>query len=206
MSIFDPTQRLSESERIVIGLYRIAQALQRRLRERGQERGLSPAQVQALLFLKYARPGVRTIGGLARRLGSTDATASGVADALERKGLILRRPLPGDQRTITLTLTPAGENECAALEDLLDDIEEATAALPAGQRMALLQATQVLVHHLQRAGLVTVYEMCDGCCFFRPKAHPEDDPLGPHHCAWMDAPLSEAQVRYECPDFLPAQS
>jgi len=175
------------------------------LRERGKALRLSPAQIQALLFLKYARPGVRTIGGLADRLAVTYATSSGVADALEGKHLIQRKPLPEDQRVITLGLTSKGEGKAELLEDVLDEIELAVNALPDAERAALLRATQAIVRHLQRAGYVKVYEMCWGCQFFQRDAHP-DDPRGPHHCAFMDAPLPEPNTYLECPDFVPAEN
>jgi DNA-binding MarR family transcriptional regulator len=174
------------------------------LRERGKVRGLSPAQIQTLLFLKYARPGVRTIGGLADRLVVSYATASDVADALERKRLLQRNPLPTDQRVVMLALTEQGEHESAMLEDVLDEIENAVAALPDTDQEALVRATQSIIRYLQVRGYVKVYEMCWGCQFFRRNAHP-DDPRGPHHCAYVDAPLPEQNTYLECPDFTPIE-
>lgn len=201
-TFFDPRARITPSAQAMIGLYRLAQGLQHRLRQRGQARGLSPAQVQTLLFLRYARPGVRTIGGLAQRLGCTVATASEVAAALERKGLLQRHPWEEDQRVITLSLTPAGEQEITALEGWLDDLETTLAALPPAQQHALRTAVQALVRTLQQAGDVVIYEMCWGCQFFRPYAHPET-PQTPHHCAFVDTPLSDPHTYLECPDFIP---
>ncbi|MGQ9503056.1 MAG: MarR family winged helix-turn-helix transcriptional regulator [Anaerolineae bacterium] len=174
------------------------------LRERGRARGLSPAQIQALLFLKYARPGVHTIGGLADRLGVSYATASGVVDALERKQHLIRSPLPTDQRIITLILTAQGERESILLEDVLDEIEYIVAALSDTEQGVLVRATQSMIRYLQGRGYVKVYEMCWGCQFFRHNAHP-DDPRGPHHCAYIDAPLLEQHTYLECPDFIPAE-
>jgi hypothetical protein len=71
MSILNPRDRQSTSGQISIALYRITQAIERLFRERGKESHLSPAQIQSLLFLKYARPGGRTIGGRAYPLGVT---------------------------------------------------------------------------------------------------------------------------------------
>lgn len=205
MSAFDPRHRDTLGGQIAIALYRIAQAIERRLRQRGQATRLSPAQIHSLLFLRYARPGVRSMGGLAQRLQVTQATASGVADALETKGLAQRAPRPADQRVVALTLTPAGEAQAAQLEDVLDDVAAAVATLSAEEQQALRRATQALVRQLQRAGHVPVYEMCWGCQFFRRDAHP-DDPAGPHHCAYMDAPLPEPDTYLECPDFTPADA
>ncbi|MGB9753674.1 MAG: MarR family transcriptional regulator [Roseiflexus castenholzii] len=202
MSSFDPKQRTTVGGQITIALYRIAQAIDYLLRERGKTMRLSPAQIQALLFLRYARPGVRTMGGLAQRLGVTYATASGVADALEGKQLIARAPLPDDQRVVTLSLTDAGEVQTDQLENILDEIEMAVNDLPDADQAALFRATRAVVARLQQRGYVRVYEMCWGCQFFRRNAHP-DDPRGPHHCAFVDAPLAESVTFFECPDFVP---
>lgn len=201
MKPFDPRHRTTVSGQITIALYRIAQAIEYLLRERGKKMHLSPAQIQTLIFLKYARPGVRTVGGLAQRLGVTYATASGVADALENKRFIERVTLPGDQRVVTLRLTEAGTTQAEMLEDVLDAIESAVEGLPDAERRVLLRATQEIVMRLQQSGYVRVYEMCWGCQFFRRDAHP-DDPRGPHHCAFVDAPLAEPATYFECPDFI----
>ena len=205
MTPFNPKHRNTLGGRITIALYRITQAIEHLLRERGKDVRLSPAQIQSLLFLKYARPGVRTIGGLADRLGVTYATSSGVADALERKRLVQRKPLPEDHRVIMLGLTSKGESEAETLEDVLNEIETAISTLPDAEQAALLHATQAIVRHLQRAGYVKVYEMCWGCQFFQRDAHP-DNPRGPHRCAFMDAPLPEPNTYLECPDFVPAEN
>ena len=130
MSPFNPRQRNTPGGQITIALYRITQAIEALLRERGKAMHLSPTQIETLLFLKYARPGVRTIGGLAHRLQATYATASGVADALERKRLLQRAPSPTDQRVITIELTAQGDRETRALESILDELEAAVNALP----------------------------------------------------------------------------
>lgn len=205
MTSFDPRYREDNIPgNITIALHRIGQAIGILLRRKGLEHGLSPTQVQALLFLSYARPGVRTIGGLAQRLGCTLATASGVADALERKGLAARKPWPEHRRTITLRLTSEGAALAEQVDDALDDLETIVRELPAEEQAGLLQATQHIVRRLAEKGHVVVYEMCWSCGFFRPHAHPED-PAGPHHCAFMDAPLPEANTYTECPDFVPAE-
>lgn len=203
MSPFNPRQRNTLSGQITIALYRITQAIDALLRERGKLMHLSPTQIETLLFLKYARPGVRTIGGLAYRLQATYATASGVADALEGKRLIQRVPSLEDQRVITIRLTPHGDRTTEMLEDVLDLLAGAVDALPEAEQAALLHAVQGIVRRLQQTGYVRVYEMCWGCQFFRKDAHP-DDPRGPHHCAFMDAPLPAANTYLECPDFVPA--
>ncbi|MCL6473644.1 MAG: MarR family winged helix-turn-helix transcriptional regulator [Firmicutes bacterium] len=203
MSAFNPRHRDTLAGQISIALYRISQAMGFLLRERGLQLDLTPAQIQALLFLKYARPGVRTIGGLSERLKVAYATSSSVADALERKGLLKRSVVPEDLRVVKLALTPAGEERVAQVEGVLDVIEAAVNHLPEEEQSSLAHALKIIVRELHGAGYVRVYEMCRGCQFFRKDAHPEN-PQEPHHCAFMDAPLREADTYLECPEFAPA--
>ncbi len=204
MSAFNPQHRTSTAGQITIALYRIGQAIEYLLRHRGQANHLSPALIQALIFLRYARPEVRTIGGLAQRLGVTYATTSNIADALQAKGLIARRPLPEDQRVITLHLTPQGVTRVGEVEDVLDEIEAAVTELAPTDQAALQRVSQAIVRRLQQRGYIQVYEMCWGCQFFRPNAHPETPHL-PHHCTFVDAPLAESNTYLECPDFVPTE-
>jgi hypothetical protein len=44
----------------------------------------------------------------------------------------------------------------------------------------------------------------DGRKQFRPYAHP--DPRAPHHCAFVDAPFGDGQLRVDCPDQTPAEA
>ena len=206
MSSFDPRYRdRHRSGRITIALSRIAQAVGLEFREAGQRHGLSAAQVQALLFLAYARPGVRTVGGLAERLRCSHPTAVGILDALERKGLAVRTPSPSDRRTTLLRLTAAGRALAAEVDGALARLEAAVAALPEADQVALERGLQGTVRGLVDQGLVQVYEMCWNCAFFRRDAHPEDA-AAPHHCAFMDAPLPEPDTFTECPDFRPASA
>src|SRR4030067_881662 len=106
MSSFDPRYReASVSGNLSVTLCRISQAIISLLREKGRQHGLTVTQLQTLLFLPYSRQGVRTIGGLAQRLSCTPATASGVVNGLEHKGLVTRKPWPKHRRTITAAHT-----------------------------------------------------------------------------------------------------
>ncbi len=205
MSAFDPRYRQeNRAGRTAVALYRVSQAIGLMLRRAAEPRGLSPSQLQALLFLAHARHGVRTIGGLADRLLCTPATASVLVDALERKGLARRSPSPEDRRRITLALTDEGRELAAGLEGVLDELEALVAGLDPHVQEELHRGLQQLVRRLAESGHVRIYEMCWNCGFFRPYAHP-DRPDAPHHCAFMDAPLPEPHTYTECPDFVPKE-
>jgi DNA-binding MarR family transcriptional regulator len=206
MASFNPQYRENYVPgHLTVTLYRISQAVTLLLREKARACGLSPTQVQALLFLAYARPGVHTIGGLAERLGCTPATASGVVDALERKGLVIREPWPQHRRTVTLSLTDGGAAMAARVDDSLDELESIVCQLPEEQQATVLQATRHIVNGLAEHGWIKVYEMCWKCNLFQPNAHP-DHPTGPHHCTLMDAPVLETDSYAACPDYAPMEA
>ncbi len=62
---------------------------------------------QALLLALLRRP--QPMGALADDLHCDASNVTGMADRLERRGLVERRPDPTDRRVKLLALTPAGE-------------------------------------------------------------------------------------------------
>ena len=200
MSSFDPRYREgSTAGSLAVTLQGISRAIGALLQDKGQAHGLSRAQLRALLFLAHARPAVHTIGGLAQRLGCTSATASVVADALERKGFAVRVPRPQNRRIITLKLTDDGAAMVAQVDDSLSELETVVRELSQEEQEAALRATTTIVRGLADRGRVTVYEMCRNCGAFRPATH-GSDLTGSHHCELMDVPLTEADSTAECPD------
>lgn len=202
MRALNPRYRHSPSGQIAVALYRIAQAIHSLLRHRAAKEDLSAAQVQALVFLHTTRPSAQTIGGLAEGIGLAYLTVSAMVDALERKELVERHPLESDRRTITLRLTSQGKTKSVSLENLLDEVEQTIQSLPSTEQAALQRALQHIIARLNEAGYIHPYDMCWHCQFFQQNAHP-DNPRGPHHCAFVDAPLTEPDTYLDCPDFQP---
>jgi hypothetical protein len=54
-----------------------------------------------------------------------------------------------------------------------------------------------LIAALQNVGIITLARMCRTCRFFRPDHHPGG---APHHCALLDKPLAERELRLDCPE------
>jgi DNA-binding MarR family transcriptional regulator len=79
---------------------------QPRLMEMSQELGITPGHVKALLELRPDLP--RSMGALAETLRCDASNATWLVDRLEERGLVERRPLPGDRRVKTVVLTDLG--------------------------------------------------------------------------------------------------
>ena len=160
-------------------------------------RGLTPTQGQALALLRANPDGLR-LGVLAGQLGVTAATTSASVTALHRKGLVTKEPTAGDGRGVVVLLTPAGTREAAAAAAWPDFLLEAVGELSATEQATFLRALVAMIRTLQEKGRIPVARMCVSCRFFRPFVH--DDPARPHHCAFVDAPFGDGELRLDCPD------
>jgi DNA-binding MarR family transcriptional regulator len=72
-----------------------------------EEVGLSPVSAWALVQLDPKKPPISQ-KELARRLHCNPSTVVDPTDRLEERGLVIRRPNPGDRRVNVLVVTPKG--------------------------------------------------------------------------------------------------
>jgi DNA-binding MarR family transcriptional regulator len=187
-------------KRVTTGLAKVGIALKQQAWAEAGGRGLTPTQGQALALLRANPAGLR-LGELAGQLGVTAATTSDSVAALHRKGLVSKGQMAGDGRAVLVRLTPAGVREAAAAAAWPDFLLEAVDELSAAEQAAFLRALVTMIRTLQVRGRIPVARMCVSCRFFQPHRH--DHPT-PHHCAFVDAPFGDGQLRLDCPDHLAA--
>jgi DNA-binding MarR family transcriptional regulator len=196
-----PHDRLPPDEplpqRVTTGLAKVGLALKQQAWAEAGGRGLTPTQGQVLALLR-ANPGGLRLGVLAGQLGVTQPTASDSVAALQRKGLVAKDRLAGDGRAVVVRLTPAGAREAAAAAAWPDFLLETVDELSAAEQAAFLRALVTMIRSLQVRGRIPVARMCVSCRFFRPYRH--HDPARPHHCAFVDAPFGDGELRLDCPD------
>lgn len=85
-------------------------------------------------------------GTLVQQTLVTSGTMTNRIDRLAARGLVERRPAPGDRRGVLVRLTPAGlERVDAAMADLLHTERDLLAALPEADRATLAALLRVLV-------------------------------------------------------------
>ena len=188
-------------KRVTTGLAKVGIALKQQAWAEAGGRGLTPTQGQALALLWASPDGLR-LGELAGQLGVTAATTSDSVAALARKGLVSKAPMAGDGRAVLVRLTPAGVREAAAAAAWPDFLLEAVDQLSPAEQAAFLRALVTMIRTLQTRGRIPVARMCVSCRFFQPYRH--DHPTTPHHCAFVDAPFGDGELRLDCPDHLTA--
>lgn len=198
-SVFEPScQHKDVESKIVVSLERLSQVFRVLLREEAQEHGLSPIQARFLVHLLFHDVEFRRVGRLAEEFNLTRATVSDAVGSLEGKGLIYREPWPEDGRVVTLRLTPVGEKVAAELSTWANTVKEHLTVSSPEEKEILMRFLMRLIASLQRSGVITVSRMCVTCRFFRQGEHPGSD--SPHHCALLDAPLANHDLRIDCPE------
>jgi DNA-binding MarR family transcriptional regulator len=199
----EPASPLDREETILrqltTGLLKIGLATRQHAWAGGERRGLTPTQGQALAYLLQRAPAGARVSELATALGIAQATASVMLKTLVDKGLIERRPSPDDARAVTLTLTEAGVDEAQLTLTWTDFLLEAVDELNPEEQAAFQRAVVKMIRAMQLKGDIPVSRMCVTCTWFRPNAHPGGD--RPHHCAFVDAPFGDRQLRLDCSEF-----
>ncbi|GAA0573920.1 MarR family winged helix-turn-helix transcriptional regulator [Actinomadura livida] len=94
-------------------VFQVAGLLRANFDAAAAELGLPPVQAMALMNLDAPAPMRR----LAEWLRCDASNVTGIVDGLERRGLVERRPDPGDRRVKHLVLTEEGERKRALLRD-----------------------------------------------------------------------------------------
>lgn len=107
------------------------------------------------------RHGGLTVNGLAAELYLDKSTASRVADALARKGYLVRGRDPRDRRTVRLEATPAGED---LMHRIRRSILEEEKQLLAGFDPEVRRAIPRLLSKLARAAAGRVDASGGSCC------------------------------------------
>ena len=185
----------NSSIRIHVALDRAA----RLLRAREHEGSLNPAQWQALRYISRCNRFSNTPVLLGRYLAATKGTVSQTLSTLARKGLIEKTPRAGGG--LSLSLTPAGEEKLR--EDPANAFLSRLDALQPRQRAALVSELEtVILPALGGEAGESGFGPCRACRYFRRRGARKTKG-GPHFCWLFEAPLSKAESRRICAEFMP---
>lgn len=184
-------------QKILTGLAKIAIVLRETSWKRSADFGINPSQMQVLLCLQ--EDASETLASdISLRLGITRASVSDSLKALEEKGLLRRRSHSNDARASLIELTAKGKKIAKELDHWPGVLTESLQALEAEEQAQLLHLLSKTILGLQENRKVPLAKMCVSCTYFRQNQH-----LGetkPHHCALIDAPLANEDLRLNCPE------
>ena len=141
--------RVAELELSLLALFAgwvMADELQRRL----VAEGLPDLRFSDAVVIQYVLAEPLSITELARRMGVTQQAASKTVADMERRGLLVRAPVPGDARARRLQLTGTGEAAVAAARRLRARLDAELADAYGAERLA--DARALLAEVIDRFG------------------------------------------------------
>jgi DNA-binding MarR family transcriptional regulator len=185
------------SNKLLGGLNRIGLAMRSAAWGDATESGLTPTQSQILAFIAARTAQNPRSGDAADALGITPQTASVAIAALVAKGLVQKVPDTSDRRASSLKLTRQGEVAARVAAQWPDFLLAAVQELEPTERQLFLRILTKMIRRLQTDGQIVPQRLCVTCVHFQPNAHP-NNPAGPHHCGYVDAPLAETDLRLDC--------
>lgn len=108
-----------------------------------EEMRLTPVQIHAVFWLGHDGP--LAMGELARRVGTTEKTLTGVVDRLEREGYLHRERDAADRRLVRVRLARRGEEAHRRIDDLVNDkVARLLALLDPSERRTLFRIVEKL--------------------------------------------------------------
>lgn len=188
-------------DHITAGLAKVAAALRSQAWEGSTARKLTPTQGQILVSLAERSDKAMRLNDVAAELCMTAATASDAVAALVDKKLVTKERSSEDQRALTIALTAAGRREAQRTSGWTEVVKAGVKRLTPDEQAVFLRGLTKVIRSLQEQGVISVARMCAGCTYFHPYVH--EDSATPHHCGFVNKPMGEAQLRLDCPDFMP---
>jgi len=193
-SAFDLNHQNENVEsRIVASLERISQSFRVLLWDESKEHGLSPIQVQILIFLLHHSTEKRKVSYLASEFNMTKATISESVKTLEQKELIQKVSELNDTRSYVINLTAKGRSIADKASFFTRQLQVPIDQLDESEKQTMLSNLIDIIKHLNNVGLISIQRMCYSCRFFREGGKGEA-----HYCMLLNQHLMPSQIRIDC--------
>ncbi len=194
-SVFDTSfQQESVSNKIVVGLERISEVFRTLLWAEAKKSGVSPIQIQILIFIAYHKSSLCTVSYLAKEFDVTKPTISDAVKSLEQKKLILKDYSKPDSRSYLIALSEKGKELVTVTENYANPLKKQFDTFDAAQLETVYETIVKLIYNLNKAGIISVQRVCFACKFHAKQA-------GGDYCEYLQKPLKTEAIRVDCPEF-----
>lgn len=187
----------SLNQNIIIGLERISEAFKSLLREKAKEHGLSPIQIQILLFVASHKQEFCNVSYLAKEFNVTKPTISDAVKVLHKKGFVEKETSTEDIRSYTLSLTKTGRALISELDAYTSPFEEALNIIEHSKLESLYTTIVDLIARLNQQGILTIQRNCHSCTFYEQNGKE-------HYCSFLKKKLKSTDFRIDCPEHEPS--
>jgi DNA-binding MarR family transcriptional regulator len=195
MSIFNLEEQNSNLDsKIVAGLERLSQVFRILLWEKAKEQGLSPIQIQLLIFIKHHSPILATVSYLAQEFNLTKPTISDAIKVLEQKGIVKKLTNNNDTRSYSIQLTSLGNKVVTETENFTEPISKLMLKSSKKDKLILWESMYELISQLNKSQIISVQRTCLNCQHYSVK---NKMPF----CLLLQEKLLVEDVRIDCKEF-----
>ncbi len=179
--------------KIINGFERISEVMKSLIWEKAKSYGISPIQIQILIFISQHKQELCTVSHLAKEFHLTKPTISDAVRILLKKDLALKNSATTDSRSYTLELTNSGKELVKELDLYAQPIRMEMEKIPQGKLLELFSTIYKLIDKLNQSGIITVQRNCYSCRFYKKKGNS-------NYCQLLEKPLLHHEVRLDCPE------
>lgn len=174
---------------------RLSEALKALLWEKAKTFGISPIQIQILLFVFNHRTDICNVSYLAKEFNLTKATISDAVKVLFKKGYLDKDHTPMDRRRYNLKLTQKGIVLVNQLSEYASPISEGLSSFNENELIGVFDTLSKLIFQLNQRDIIQVQRMCFNCI------HYKGDKKNKHYCNLLESPLKKQEIRLDCNEF-----
>lgn len=194
-STFNPAQQEKDiSSKIVAGLERISEVFKILLWDKAKLVGLSPIQIQVLIFIAFHERSLCNVSHLAKEFNVTKPTVSDAVRILDKKDLIIKEHSTSDSRRYSIVLSDLGNEIVSQTYDFSDPLKQVIDDFSKTELESLFDTLGQLIFKLNRKGILSVQRTCYGCKF-----HTKKD--GTDYCNLLHTTLLKEEIRLDCAEY-----
>ncbi len=195
-STFNPAQQEKDiSSKIVAGMERVSEVFKILLWEKAKLVGLSPIQIQILIFVAFHNQELCNVSHLAKEFNVTKPTVSDAIRILDKKELIVKDFSSSDSRSYSISLSDLGNDIVSQTYDFSNPLKKQVDSFSQSELESLFGTLSQLIYNLNRNGILSVQRTCYGCKFYEKKQ--ESD-----YCNLLKKELLNQEIRLDCPEFV----
>ncbi len=193
-SVFNPSfQNRDMASRIVVGLERLAESIRVLLWEQSKHTGLSPIQIQIMIFMAHHHESLCNVSLLAREFNMSKPTISDAVRVLHKKKLIMKIKNPSDLRAYSMKLTNKGQEALLAIEQYGEPLRRIVSKFSDSEQSQYLALISKMILQLHHSDILAVQRMCYTCDHFESRGKRQ-------YCQLIEQELASSDLRLDCPE------
>ncbi len=181
--------------KVVVGLERLGEVFRTLLWQKAKVYGISPIQIQIVLFVSNHHLNLCNISYLAKEFNVTKPTISDAVRVLLKKGFLEKDLSPMDSRRYNLLLSATGKKLIAELLNYTLPVSKALENVEKTELKNFFHTLSKIIYQLHLKEIIQVQRTCFACSNYSGNKKDE------HHCTLLNKRLLSQEIRLDCDEF-----